>query len=164
MISFSVILKLQSRYNQLWSDIDKWKWNIQISRPREFFLQVDWDDILHVFMVTGGSVGLTAACVIIIKLCFQYLMKLRTAWWLKTSQTITMHNVRFQVFGRLFEPPPKISSRNGEKGNYSSAIDHYMPNQAISRIYSRPNTQNSILLANIRDVSKWASSNHTEGS
>ena len=30
-----------------------------------YILQVDWDDIVHFFKVTGGSLCLTDACVII---------------------------------------------------------------------------------------------------
>ena len=57
------------------------------------------------------------------------------------------HNVRFLVFGRLFEPPAyfdEISSQNGKKGNYSSAIDYSMPTQAISGFHGGLKTQNSI--------------------
>ena len=62
------------------------KWNKPMSIPKDFLhpysaynaihspnyiLPVVWDDIVHCFKVTGGSVGLTDACVITIQLCLR---------------------------------------------------------------------------------------------
>ena len=37
----------------------------------DYFLQVELDDIIHFFKVTGASVGLTEACVTIIQVCLR---------------------------------------------------------------------------------------------